>query len=500
MESFEINTSKPITINELYKVVNSNRKIKLSEFNSLLIEKCRSFLDEFVSENVAVYGVNTGFGSLCNTKINNEDLGKLQENLMRSHACGFGNEVSQEIVKWMLLLKIIGISKGHSGVQLITVQRLIDFYNEGIFPVVYEYGSLGASGDLAPLAHLCLPLIGEGEFYYKGRKFNASVLQQIFGYVPISLKSKEGLALLNGTQFMSAFGCKMISDIIQLIKSASLAAAASLDAFDCRRDPFIYSIHQLRNNSQWQYNDYFNLFTKDSEIAKNAKEQVQDPYSFRCIPQVLGASLNSIKHIKAVFEEEINAVTDNPIVLPDENKIVSGGNFHGQPLALALDMLTLAISEIGSISERRIYLLISGSRKLPAFLTPNPGLNSGFMIPQYTAAGLASMNKQLCTPSSADSIVSSNGQEDHVSMGANAALKAQKVLDNTFGIIAIEWLTANQALFFRNEKSSPVVEEKRKIFSQIVPFLDKDTFLYPLIQQALMFVKTQENLPEPPID
>ena len=461
MDTFEIRPENHLTIYDVKDIVHHRRKLVLSESAKEKIKRCRIFLDEYQANSVApVYGINTGFGSLYNTVINPEDLEKLQENLLMSHACGMGEEVDRDVVKMMILLKIQGLSYGHSGVQLETVERLVDFFNHDILPVVYTQGSLGASGDLAPLSHLCLPLFGMGEVDYHQKRYQTGELLKTLGWAPIKLKSKEGLALINGTQFMNAFACYILIHSDELFRGAEKIAAMSLDAFDGRPEPFEDILHSVRNHKgQRDVAGRMRLHLEGSEIIIRKKEHVQDPYSFRCIPQVHGASWDQWEHVRRIVEVEMNSVTDNPIIFPEENKIISGGHFHGQPLAIALDLIAIAMSEIGSISERRTYKLINGLRGLPAFLVSNPGLNSGYMIPQYTAASIVSQNKQLCTPASVDTIDSSNGQEDHVSMGANAATKAYRVLNNLRRILAIELLNAAQALEFRRPlKSSPSVE------------------------------------------
>ena len=465
----------------------------LSEEAIVNIEKCRKYLDDKMKSNSdPIYGINTGFGSLCNVKISNENLSKLQENLVKSHACGTGEEVPHEIVKIMLLLKIQSLSYGHSGVQLVTVQRLIDFYNNDIFPVIYTQGSLGASGDLAPLAHLSLPLLGEGEVYVDGFRQPASKVLAKFGWEPIVLQSKEGLALLNGTQFMSAYGVYCLIKAEKISYLADVIGAVSLEGFDGRIEPFTDLIHLVRpHKGQVQTAERMRDLLEDSEIIAQPKVHVQDPYSFRCIPQVHGASKDTIDYVKKVFRTEINSVTDNPNIFVGEDLIISGGNFHGQPLALALDFLGIALSELGSISERRTYQLISGLRNLPAFLVNDPGLNSGFMIPQYTAASIASQNKQLATPASIDSIVSSNGQEDHVSMGANAATKTLRIVENVERILAIELLNGSQALEFRRPlQSSEFIESFVKSYRDEVPFVSEDRILHYDIEKSVSFLNS----------
>ena len=493
METTHYISSELLSIEAISEVIYQGKKLALSEEAIVNIEKCRKYLDDKMkSNNDPIYGINTGFGSLCNVKISNENLSKLQENLVKSHACGTGEEVPHEIVKIMLLLKIQSLSYGHSGVQLLTVQRLIDFYNNDILPVIYTQGSLGASGDLAPLAHLSLPLLGEGEVYYDGFRQPASKVLEKMGWTPIIMQSKEGLALLNGTQFMSAYGVYCLIKADKLSYFADVIGAISLEGFDGRLEPFTDLIHLVRpHKGQIQTAERFRDILEDSEIIAQAKAHVQDPYSFRCIPQVHGASKDAIEYAKKVFKTEINSVTDNPNIFVGEDLIISGGNFHGQPLALALDFLGIALSELGSISERRTYQLISGLRGLPAFLVNDPGLNSGFMIPQYTAASIASQNKQLATPASVDSIVSSNGQEDHVSMGANAATKTLRIVENIERILAIELLNGSQALEFRRPlKSSDFIESFVKSYREDVSFVTEDRIFHYDIEKSIGFLNS----------
>lgn len=492
---FSIDPSKRFTLQDVDSILSKNEKLQLSETAKKNITDCRAYLDKKVkSQKEPIYGINTGFGSLCNVEIADADLEKLQENLVMSHACGMGEESPKEIIKLMLLLKIQALSYGKSGVQLVTVERLVDFFNHDVLPVVYQLGSLGASGDLAPLAHLCLPLLGKGEVYYQNKKQHAADVLKALKLEPVKLKSKEGLALLNGTQFMSAYGVHVLLRTGKLNAKADLIGAMSLDAFDGRIDPFKDHIHTIRpHNGQLQTAKAFQSILVGSEILARPKKHVQDPYSFRCIPQVHGATKDTTAYVKSVFETEINSVTDNPTIFPEHDEIISGGNFHGQPLALALDFLSIAIAELGNISERRTYQLIAGLRNLPAFLIAKPGLDSGFMIPQYTAASIVSQNKQLCTPASADSIVSSNGQEDHVSMGANAATKCLKVLENTERILAIELMNSAQALEFRRPlKSSKTIEELHSSFRKKVGFIENDKIMYKELEVSLNFLLEYE--------
>ncbi len=493
MENIHHISPEVLTIEALQEIISQNKTLQLSEIAKDKIQKCRDYLDKKMADNDApIYGINTGFGSLCNIKISTENLSKLQENLVKSHACGTGEEVPKEIVKLMLLLKIQSLSYGYSGVQLITVQRLIDFYNHDILPVVFQQGSLGASGDLAPLAHLSLPLLGEGEVFFENEKVHTSVVLKQFDWQPIVLQSKEGLALLNGTQFMSSYGVFIIFKAMKFSYFADLIGTISLEGFDGRRDPFNELIHFIRpHKGQIETANQINEFLAGSQIIKQPKEQVQDPYSFRCMPQVHGASKDAIEYVKKVFKTEINSVTDNPNIFIEADCIVSGGNFHGQPLALALDFMAIALSELGSISERRTYQLISGLRNLPTFLVDNPGLNSGFMIPQYTAASIASQNKQLSSPASVDSIVSSNGQEDHVSMGANAATKCLRVMENLERILAIELMNASQAISYRSSlKSSDFIESFLKVYRMEVPLVKNDRILHYDIQNSVAFLNS----------
>ena len=478
------------TISEIFA---GNARLSLSEESVNLITLCRNYLDRKLENTTSpIYGITTGFGSLHNKTISKDQLNKLQENLVKSHACGTGPIVRADIIRLMLLLKIHALSLGKSGVQVATILRLIDFFNEDITPVVYEQGSLGASGDLAPLAHLVLPLLGMGEVMYSGKISESALILKKFGWLPVELQSKEGLALLNGTQFMSSYGVYIIAMAERLSAFADITSAISLEAYDGRPDPFFECVHKIRpHKGQIATANLFRKILDGSQIISRKKAHVQDPYSFRCIPQVHGASKDAINYAKSVILTEINSVTDNPTIFPEEDLIVSGGNFHGQPLALIFDYLAIALAELGSISERRVYRLIAGQRDLPEFLVVNPGLNSGFMIPQYTAASIVSQNKQLCTPSSVDSIPSSNEQEDHVSMGANGATKLLRVTENLEKILAIELFTAIQALEFRNPlKSSEFIEDLVKSYRETIPFINDDKVMYPEIEKSIQFIKT----------
>lgn len=493
MSNFHYISNQLLDLPIIKELIESKKKLKLSDEATLNIKKSREYLiSKIKNNNEPIYGINTGFGSLCNVIIAEKNLSKLQENLVMSHACGTGDLVPKPIVKLMLFLKVQSLSFGYSGVQLETVLRLIDFYNNDILPVVYTQGSLGASGDLAPLAHLSLPLLGKGEVYV-GDKIMASEKVLIsYNWKPITLQAKEGLALLNGTQFMSAYGVCILLKSFKLSYLADVIGSLSVDAFDCNMSPFDSLVHMVRpHRGQIKTAERINEILEGSEIGSSEKTNVQDPYSFRCIPQVHGATKDTLTFVNKTFKTEINSVTDNPNIFIKEDKIISGGNFHGQPLALALDYTSIAMAELASISERRTYQLVSGLRDLPSFLMENTGLNSGFMIPQYTAASIVSQNKQLATPASVDSIVSSNGQEDHVSMGANAATKCLKVVENVETVLAIELLNASQAIEFRRpKKTSPFLESLLDSFRQSVPFVDEDRLLANDIHASIAFLQS----------
>tara|TARA_B100001115_G_scaffold185042_1_gene190975 strand:- start:1203 stop:2720 length:1518 start_codon:yes stop_codon:yes gene_type:complete len=483
-----------LSLSDLHRLFHASHDVELSEEARQKVDYCRNYLDQKIErEENPVYGINTGFGSLCNVAIEGKDLKRLQLNLVRSHACGSGDRITPVYVKLMLLLKARGLSYGHSGVSPSTIEQLLFFYNNEIIPEVFEQGSLGASGDLAPLAHLSLALMGEGRVHYQGEYRDSAEVLARFERPAVDLRSKEGIALLNGTQFMLSLGIMASFELRKLAYLADRIAALSLEAFDGRPEPFDDLIHAVRpHKGQRDTAAQIRAILEGSEMISRKKVHVQDPYSFRCIPQVHGASKDALAYAEQVFETELNSVTDNPTIFPDEDKIISGGNFHGQTLALALDHLALASAEWANISERRTYLLISGQRDLPAFLVAKPGLNSGLMIAQYTAASVVSQNKQLCTPASADSIVSSNGQEDHVSMGANAATKLQKVVDNLKTVLAIELMTASQAFYFRKEKTSDELSAMLKAFREKVPFIDEDRILHHDIQAARSFIEEFE--------
>lgn len=485
-------SAEHLTIERIGEVVYNGYKLELSDDARNRIIRCREYLDEKIAKTTRpVYGVTTGFGSLCDVSVNPDQLAQLQINLMMSHACGVGDRVPNDIVKMMILLKVQSLSYGYSGCKLDTVQRLVDFFNNDIYPVVYMQGSLGASGDLVPLAHMSLPLVGLGEVEYQGKVISGAEMLKIFGWEPIHLVSKEGLALLNGTQNMSAFAVWSLLQAQKLSDWADKIAAMSLDAYHGLLSPFTKAVHVVRpHQGQLDTAAHMMELLEGSEIAAMPKDYVQDPYSFRCIPQVHGAAKDTIAYVKSVIDTEINSATDNPTVCPDDDLIISAGNFHGEPIALPMDFLSIGLSELANISERRIYKLVSGTRGLPSFLVAKPGLNSGFMIAQYTAASVVSLNKSLATPSSIDSIPSSQGQEDHVSMGANAAIKLYKIVLNVERVLAIELFNAAQALEFRRpQKSSPVIEKLFDEYRKVVPFIVNDEVMYPHIQHSIEFLR-----------
>jgi histidine ammonia-lyase len=485
-------SSAPLTLHSIRDLLATGSPLALSDESKRLVQTCKNYLDrKIASSGEPLYGITTGFGSLCKINISREDLSQLQANLVMSHACSLGNPIHPEIARLMLLLKVHALSLGKSGVQLATVERIVDMYNKGVLPVVRELGSLGASGDLAPLANLFLPLIGEGEVLYKGAVRPAAPVLQALGWAPLALEAKEGLALLNGTQFMSAHAVHALLKSLKLVEQADMIGALSLDAYDGRIEPFLPQVHAARPHpGQVETARNIRALLEGSAFQRVEKVHVQDPYSFRCMPQVHGATRDAVAHVAAVVEREINSVTDNPTIFVDDDLILSGGNFHGQPLALALDYLSIAIAELGSISERRTYRLISGNRKTPEFLIANSGLNSGFMIPQYAAAAIVSQNKQLCTPCSVDSIPSSNEQEDHVSMGGNAATKCVKVVENVERVLAIELMNAAQAIDLQRPlRTSPRLEHLLASFRATVPFNSEDRVMYREIDRAVAFLQ-----------
>lgn len=481
-----------LTIEEVGAILENHATLELSDDARQRIVRCRKYLDKKIAESdVPIYGVTTGFGSLCNVSVDKDRLAQLQVNLIMSHACGVGSRVPNDIVKIMLFLKAQSLSYGYSGCQVETVERLIDFFNNDVYPVVYTQGSLGASGDLVPLAHLCLPLLGKGEVEYKGERMSGKALLQKMNWKPIQLASKEGLALLNGTQNMNAYAVWAVLQSERLCDWAVKIGVMSLEAYDGRIEPFTHAVHAVRpHKGQIDTAAHIRELLEGSELIKQPKVNVQDPYSFRCMPQVHGASKDTLAYVRSVIEIELNAATDNPTVCPDDDLVISAGNFHGEPIAQPMDFLAIALCELSNISERRIYKLISGTRNLPSFLVAKPGLNSGFMIPQYAAASIVSQSKMYSTPASVDSIPSSQGQEDHVSMGANAATKLYQVVLNTERVLAIELFNAAQALEFRRPlKSSPAIEAIYAAYRKVVPFIENDEFMSPHIAQSVEFLR-----------
>lgn len=481
-----------LTIEEVGAILENHATLELSDDARQRIVRCRKYLDKKIAESdVPIYGVTTGFGSLCNVSVDKDRLAQLQVNLIMSHACGVGSRVPNDIVKIMLFLKAQSLSYGYSGCQVETVERLIDFFNNDIYPVVYTQGSLGASGDLVPLAHLCLPLLGMGEVEYKGERMSGEAILQKMNWKPIQLASKEGLALLNGTQNMNAYAVWAVLQSERLCDWADKIGVMSLEAYDGRIEPFTHAVHAVRpHKGQIDTAAHIRELLEGSELIKQPKVNVQDPYSFRCMPQVHGASKDTLAYVRSVIEIELNAETDNPTVCPDDDLVISAGNFHGEPIAQPMDFLAIALCELSNISERRIYKLVSGTRNLPSFLVAKPGLNSGFMIPQYAAASIVSQSKMYCTPASVDSIPSSQGQEDHVSMGANAATKLYQVVLNTERVLAIELFNAAQALEFRRPlKSSPAIEAIYTAYRKVVPFIENDEFMSPHIAQSVEFLR-----------
>jgi histidine ammonia-lyase len=488
--------SAPLTYAQYEEIASGSVQLELDRDATERIKKSREFLEGHTQTHEApIYGVNTGFGALCNVVVDTINLSRLQTNLVRSHACGAGAEISPELVRLMMALKVQSFAVGVSGIRLEVVQQIVNMFNSGAVPVVYELGSLGASGDLAPLAHMSLPLLGEGEVRLDGEKVTTQEGLDMLGsrgWTPLTLASKEGLALLNGTQFMSAHGIYALIQARRIDYFSDQIAALSTLAYDGRIDPFTPGVHLTRpHHGQIITAKRIHQWLEPCSGMHRTKEHVQDPYSFRCVPQVHGASKGALLHAMRVFEVEVNAATDNPVVLSEEGAVVSAGNFHGQPLALALDYAALAIHEYGSISERRTYQLISGRRGLPPFLVKKPGINSGLMIAQYTAASMVSQNKQLCSPASVDSIESSNGQEDHVSMGANAATKLLKIINNVYGVLGIELLNAVQALWLRGEKVEGELGQLYKEFIALCPAIEEDVYLRERMELAKDFLKTR---------
>ena len=466
-----------LTVGNITALGAGKTKGVLSDVAIKRINESRQHVQYIVGNNKTVYGVNTGFGILASTKISEEDTATLQHKILQSHSVGVGEPVPAEIAKLMLITKVHALAQGYSGVRLETLERICWHIENEVLPIVPEKGSVGASGDLAPLAHLFLPLIGLGEVDYKGSRYKTQDILSKFSLQPIQLGPKEGLALINGTQFILAFAVKAVQRMHNCLEAADIIGAMSLEALTGTKAPFDERLHNLRPFAGNQLvAQRLRFLLRHSAIMQSHVDcgRVQDPYSLRCMPQVHGASRNAWLHLKELTETELNAVTDNPIIFSSDDTI-SGGNFHGQPLALPLDYACFAAAEIGNISDRRCYLLLEGKWGLPMLLMKDVGLNSGFMIPQYTTAALVTENKTLCFPASADSIPTSLGQEDHVSMGSISGRKLNKVLDNLECILAIELLTACQAIEFRRPlKSSELLEFAHEYVRQFVSFAEED--------------------------
>ena len=486
-----------ITVDRLYEDI--DRQLDQLDQNREALRSSREIVDRALADGKAYYGINTGFGALAQNRIGSEDLIRLQTNLLLSHAVGVGPPVPFEISRLMLQLKLCTLGLGYSGVSLSTFERLLYFSKQDLIPVIPSRGSLGASGDLAPLAHMSLPLIGEGFFWDDNRRdpVPAAGVLEAHGLEPVELHPKDGLALINGTQLMSAYGAWVFHRCNHLVRMADLVAAMSLEARQGSIVPFDERIHQLRPHpGQLEVAENVRNLLVESEILENHRHcgKVQDPYCLRCVPQVHGASRDALRYGKNVIETELNSINDNPLVL-ENGDIVSGGNFHGQPLALAMDHAAVALSELGSISERRIYLLLEGHDGLPKLLMQETGINSGFMIPQYTAASLVSENKILSHPASVDSIPTSLGQEDHVSMGSIAALKLLQVFENVEVVLAIELLTAAQALDFRKPlKPGHGVLAAHEYLRSVIPHMEVDRYMRNEIDQGVAVLRNTEMI------
>lgn len=483
-----------LTIKKAMEIVRGERKCEFGEVSLKRVKENREAVLNIVKKKKIVYGINTGFGSLCTTIISEEDTQKLQWNILKSHSVGVGDFISDELAKLMLVLKLQALSQGYSGVALETIERIKWHIENNVIPLVPCQGSVGASGDLAPLSHLFLPLIGLGKVKYKGEIVDTAYVLQKENLAPVDLGAKEGLALINGTQFITAHAVKGLERFLNCLDSADIIGAMTLEGLLGSVKPFEPKLHEIRPYDGSRYVAHrLRELLKGSEMVASHQNcgRVQDPYSLRCMPQVHGASRNTWLHLKELVNIEMNSVTDNPIVL-DENNTISGGNFHGQLLAMPLDYATLAASEIGNIADRRTYLLLEGKTEgLPVLLMKNTGINSGFMIPQYTTAALVTENKTLCFPASADSVPTSLGQEDHVSMGSISGRKFNQVLDNVEKILGIELLCAAQAFDFRKPlNSSKVLEACHDLVRERIEFADEDRLFYPDIINATDLIKT----------
>lgn len=472
-----------LTLQQVVDVVRKEEEVALAPDAIEGVKEARQLVEDLLAKDEVVYGITTGFGNLANVMIPEEKVEELQENLILSHACGVGDILPVEVVKAMMLLRANALVKGNSGIRLETLQLLVDMLNSGITPVVYSQGSVGSSGDLVPLAHMVLVMLGKGEAYYKGERIPGGQALENEGLKPITLQAKEGLALINGTQCMTALGALGVYDAIKLAKTADICTALTMEGLQGIPDAYDERIHKLRPHpGQLGAAQNIRAILKDSKLVyREDRDKVQDAYTLRCTPQVHGASKDAIEYVKGIVERELNSVTDNPLIFPKDGVVFSGGNFHGQPVALGMDFLGIAISELGNISERRIERLVNADLSgLPPFLTPESGLNSGYMIAQYTAASLVSENKVLAHPSSVDSIPTSANQEDHVSMGTIGARKMRKMLTNVENVMSVELLTAAQAIEFRDtDKLAPGTRAAYELIRSEVPALSEDRYLAP---------------------
>jgi histidine ammonia-lyase len=483
-----------MTLGDLVAVAREKAPVRLSDLSRAKIHEARELVEKWVREGKVVYGMTTGVGALSDVVISREDARKLQHNLLVSHAAGVGPVLDEETVRAVMALRIKDLARGNSGIRLLTVERLVELLNRGLFPVVPEKGSVGASGDLAPLAHMSLVLIGLGEAFYEGERLSGREALNRCGLEPLELEAGEGVALVNGTQVMTAIGGLATYDALRLSKIADMAAAMSLEVLMGSRTEFNRRIHERRpHRGQAVAADNMERMTRNSEIVSSHKDcsRVQDAYTLRCSPQVHGASKDAVAYVRKVLETEINSSTCNPIIFPETGDFLLGGNFHGQPVALALDFLCMAVSEVASISERRVERLVNPFLSgLPAFLVEQGGLNSGFMITQYTAASLVSENKILSHPACVDSIPTSANKEDHVSMGSISARKSREVVKNTENVLAIELLCAAQALdLFTNMKPGEGTLVAYRVIRDLVPHLEKDRVLSPDIETVVKLIR-----------
>lgn len=486
-----------LSLEQVIKIARQGEKVQLAEDAKTRILSSREYVDMLVREERTVYGITTGFGKFSDVHISRHETEQLQKNLIMSHSCGTGNHFSEDIVRAIMLLRANALAKGFSGIRLETVQALIDLLNNGVIPAIPEKGSLGASGDLAPLSHMVLPMLGLGEAYYKGRLMDGGEALNAAGLKPVSLTSKEGLALINGTQVMTATGALAVYDALSLIKLSDIAAALTGEALTCITDAFLPELHEIRpHKGQMDTAQNMLALLKGSERTTHQGEvRVQDAYSLRCVPQVHGASKDAVHYVLQKIDIEINSVTDNPIILPALDKALSGGNFHGQPMALPFDFLGIAAAELANISERRIERLVNPQLSgLPAFLTEDGGLCSGFMIAQYAAAAIVSENKVLAHPASVDSIPSSANQEDHVSMGTIAARKARDIVDNASRVLAIELAAAAQGVDLNKADSGKKLglgtQAAYTAIREAVPMVREDRILYKDFDKVLQLIKS----------